>query len=162
MTGTLAKATEVIIIDLLTLHFRVTTRLCGTIFALLLVQSKGWPFIVSAWGVFNFAMNSGTNVFAQHWLYWQGAIELFNATNPSGTITFSKVNYTVNGIAVGLGVVVAVKRLWWGMYLGKRSYRKLFASRKVSSAILQRISQLSFAFIQGIMETSWRRSSKIC
>jgi hypothetical protein len=85
----------------------------------------GWPFIVFSWGMFNFGMNSGTNAFAQHWLFWQHALPIFNeATNPSGTITHSYVNYAVNGIAVALGFVVAVKRLWWGLYLGRRSYRE--------------------------------------
>jgi hypothetical protein len=84
----------------------------------------GWPFIVFSWGVNNFALNSGKNAFAQHWLFWQDALPLFNASNPSGTITTSYVNYAANGIAVALGFVVAVKRLWWGLYLGKRSYRE--------------------------------------
>jgi hypothetical protein len=86
------------------------------------VQAKGWPFIVFCWGLYNFGMNSGVNDFAQHWLFWQKAIGLFNANNPSGTITFSVMNYKVNGIAVVVGFIVAIKRLWWGLYLGKRSY----------------------------------------
>jgi hypothetical protein len=47
ITGTLAKATEVIVIDLLTLHYRLTTRIFGTVFSLLLVQSKGEFFLFS-------------------------------------------------------------------------------------------------------------------
>jgi hypothetical protein len=47
ITGTLAKATEVIVIDLLCLHFRLTARIFGTIFTLLLVQSKGEFFFFS-------------------------------------------------------------------------------------------------------------------
>jgi hypothetical protein len=188
ITGTLAKATEVIVIDLLSLHFRLTTRIFGTIFTLLLVQSKGelscsfldcslprqlscevhalslypgWPFLVFSWGVNNFALNSGKNAFAQHWLYWQDALPLFNATNPSGTITYSYVNHAVNGIAVALGFVVALKRLWWGLYLGKRSYREYLLYRvhwmKVSYRSCSRIVLFE---IQGIMVMSLPKSSR--
>jgi hypothetical protein len=47
ITGTLAKATEAIVIDLLCLHFRLTSRIFGTILTLLLVQSKGEFFFFS-------------------------------------------------------------------------------------------------------------------
>ena len=122
ITGTLAKATEVFVIDFLSLQLRLTVRVFGPIFTLVLVQSKGWPFIIFCWGIYNLCMNSGQNVFAQHWLFWQGMIGLFNADNPSGSITFSIMNYKINGSAVVVGFVVAIKRLWWGLYLGKRSY----------------------------------------
>lgn len=72
----------------------------------------------------NLAMNSGKKPFAAHWLFWQNFAPLFNENNPSGTICYSRVNYTINAIAVILGFIVALKRLWWGMYLGVRSYSK--------------------------------------
>lgn len=154
VTGGVAKCSEVLVIDLFTLHFRLTSQLFGTIFALLLVQSKGWPFIVFAWGVANFAMNSGNNPFAHHWLFWQDAIELFNEKNLSGTITYSRTNYVVNGIAVAVGVAVAVKRLWWGLYLGKRSY-STYLKNASSFGRFVRLSNI-ITLTQDTMETSWQ------
>ena len=51
ITGTLAQCTQVFLIDFLSLQLRLTVRLFGTIFTLLLVQSKGWPCLVFFWGV---------------------------------------------------------------------------------------------------------------
>jgi hypothetical protein len=59
VTFMLAKAMESIIIDFLSLQLRLTVRLLGPMFTLLLVQSKGFPFILFSWGVFNFCLNSG-------------------------------------------------------------------------------------------------------
>lgn len=68
------------------------------------------------------ALAEGT--FSQHWLFWQELISLYNEKNPSGNITSSDRNYQVNGTAVVVGFIIALKRLWWGLYLGKRSYRE--------------------------------------
>jgi hypothetical protein len=59
VTFLLAKATEAFIIDFLSLQVRLTVRLFGPMFTLLVVQSKGLPFILFSWGVFNFCFNSG-------------------------------------------------------------------------------------------------------
>lgn len=60
VTFMLAKATESLIIDFLSLHLRLTVRLLGPMFTLLLVQSKGIPFILFSWSIFNFCLNSGS------------------------------------------------------------------------------------------------------
>ena len=59
VTFMLAKAMEVLIIDFLSLQLRLTVRLLGPMFTLLLVQSKGIPFTIFCWGIFNFCLNSG-------------------------------------------------------------------------------------------------------
>jgi hypothetical protein len=59
VTFLLAKATEAIIIDFLSLQLRLAVRLVGPMVSLLLVQSKGLPFILFGWGIFNFCFNSG-------------------------------------------------------------------------------------------------------
>lgn len=59
VTFLIAKATEALIIDFLSLQLRLTVRLFGPMFTLLFVQSKGLPFMLFSWGVFNFCFNSG-------------------------------------------------------------------------------------------------------
>jgi hypothetical protein len=66
---TLAKCTEVIFIDFLALQTRSVLRLFGPVVTLLIVQSKGWPFLVTSWGLYNFGLLAGSHPFARHWLY---------------------------------------------------------------------------------------------
>jgi len=57
-------------------------------------------------------------------MYYQNYIELFNECNPAGDIT-SNEHYTYGLIfAMSLGVLVAVKRFWIGLRLGKASYSR--------------------------------------
>jgi hypothetical protein len=78
------------IIDFLALPTKATLRLFGPLITLLIVQSKGWPFMLLFWGLFNFALVVGDSAFNNHWFYWQDWWGLFNEKNPSGDVTSSK------------------------------------------------------------------------
>ncbi|CAJ1967614.1 unnamed protein product [Cylindrotheca closterium] len=96
--------------------------LMGPTIRLFLLQAKGWPFVMILWALFNFALLFGNRRFSGHWAFWQDWVELFNACNPSGSVT-SNSNY--GGLlvyAIFLGVLVAVKRFWLGLRFGKASY----------------------------------------
>lgn len=67
ITFTLAKITEVIIIDYLSLRTRVSTKLLGPFMTLFVVQSKGWPFLILMWGAYDLGMLYGSGQFALHW-----------------------------------------------------------------------------------------------
>ena len=133
----MAKCTEGFIIDYLSLQTRTTLRLCGPLITLLIVQSKGWPFVLFFWGLYNFALVTGSMPFSNHCklvtcfyffhsttfshtgalfvfitgLFWQDLWGLFNSHNPAGTVTSSLWFYRVCAVAVGMGAAVAVKRL---------------------------------------------------
>jgi hypothetical protein len=122
ITFTFAKVVEVFVIDFLFLQTKVMLRLVGPLMTLLVVQSKGWPFLLSIWGVLDLAMIAGDNPFARHWLFWQDAIALFNAENPGGDVTSSERFYKVLVISVTVGAVVSLKRLFVGLYLGRKTF----------------------------------------
>jgi len=99
-------------------------KLFGPIIALMIVQSKGWPSHVFFYGFWSAILLCGTGDFTKHWLFWQHAIDMCNANNPAGTITQDGIYIAFVGGAILFGAAVAVKRLWLGLYLAKRSYRK--------------------------------------
>jgi hypothetical protein len=82
ITFSLARGLQVFVIDFLCLSTRMMTRAFGNLVTLFIVQSKGWPFITFTWSLFNFALLHGSYRLADHWLYWQQPIGIFNETNP--------------------------------------------------------------------------------
>jgi hypothetical protein len=124
VTITLSKATSLLVIDFLSLRTRWTVRLFGPTVALFIVQSKGFPFLVSTWCIYSFIFLSGEHKLANHWLFWQDLIGMCNKNNPSGGIPSSSMNYRILGSALAVGIVVSIKRVWLGLYLGRRSFGK--------------------------------------
>jgi hypothetical protein len=61
VTLSLAKATQLFMIDFFYIGKRFTSKLMGPVVTLVIVQSRGWPFIVLCWSLFNFGMNYGTH-----------------------------------------------------------------------------------------------------
>ena len=114
------------------------------------VQSKGWPFTLFCWGINNFCFLYGKNSFARHWLFWQDAVDMvsrfwydevtvlcfvsnsvfivyplqFNATNPAGNVVESDTYLSFLAVAVGVGFIVATKRFWMGLFLGRQTFCK--------------------------------------
>jgi hypothetical protein len=125
ITGSLAKATELLLIDFLSIRSKSTVTLLGPWPTLFILQSRGWPFILWMWSIFNYALLFGSGPFHHHWLYFQDAVDLFNRSNPSGNILTSEWNRRILAISVSVGLVVAVKRFWLGLYLGKQTFCKL-------------------------------------
>jgi len=124
VTFSMALGMQGLIIDFLALGTRIILRLVGPILTLLIVQSKGWPCIFFWWGVLDFAMLFGPGRFAQHWLYYQNAIGLFNAQNPSGHIVEEPIYRIVLTIMVTVSALVAIKRFLVGIYLGRQTFSK--------------------------------------
>ena len=71
ITFSLAKGTQVLFIDFLCLGTRWSLNLVGPILTLLVVQSRGWPFLAVFWGLWNCALLAGRYPLSDHWLWWQ-------------------------------------------------------------------------------------------
>ena len=66
ITFSLALFMQLLIIDFLALGTKSVLRLFGPILTLLIVQSKGYPFVIFWWSIFDFSMLYGGD-FARHW-----------------------------------------------------------------------------------------------
>lgn len=122
ITFSMALGAQTLIIDYLALGSRNLLRLAGPVVTLLIVQSKGWPFLFFSWSLFDFAMLSGTGPFAAHWAFWQNTVGLFNEKNPSGNVVSNEWNIRLLAVAMCVSLVVAVKRFLIGLYLGRQTF----------------------------------------
>ena len=101
-------------VDFFCLSTRSAVHLMGDLVTLLIIQSRGWPFLLTFWSLTNFAVLSGAYKIAEHWLYWQDLVGIFNEENPSGSAASNDWNRTVLTVGVIVGVVVfRVEWLWW-------------------------------------------------
>lgn len=116
------KCFEAVIVDFFAIQTRAILRTFGPVITLLLVQSKGWPFLASSWGILNFTLTVGDSEFNKHWLYFQDFWDLFNAANPSGDVTNTLWFSRICAIASALGVAVSAKRVAVGIYLGRQTF----------------------------------------
>jgi hypothetical protein len=142
VTFTLSKATSLLVIDFLFLRTRWTVRLFGPTVAFFIVQSKGLPFLISTWSIYNFIFLSGKHQLANHWLFWQNLIAMCNKNNPSGGIPSSLMNYRILGSMLSVGILVSIKRVWVGLYLGRRSFGKSYRVFYISDRIYLTPSRL--------------------
>lgn len=122
LTYSMALVTQSLVIDYLALSSRLCLDWLGPVVTLLVVQSKGWPFILIFWALYDLILLSGDRDFAHHWGYWQDWVGLFNEDNPSGNVVSNEWNYTILINAIIIGCAVAVKRLVVGLFLGRQTF----------------------------------------
>jgi len=123
-TFSMALALQGVFVDFLALRTKTMLRLVGPIVTLLIVQAKGWPFIIFWWSLLNFGFLANASRFASHWLYFQNLIGLFNEENPNGNFASGELHTTVMIIGVTVSALVAVKRFVIGLYLGRQTFSK--------------------------------------
>ena len=121
----LAKLAEAILIDFLAVQTRVSLRIIGPFFTLMLVQSKGWTFQLFAWASIDFTILYGSSDFAHHWLYFlDGTISLFSEKNASGNVVESQNYRDLLFTALFVSAAIAVKRFFLGLWYGRSVYRR--------------------------------------
>ena len=128
ITFNLSKLTEAFVIDFLALKTPCILCLFGKFWSLAIIQSKGWPSTLFFWALLDLLLLTGRNKFANHWLFFQGAIGLFNDSNPSGDITSNVWNVRILSAALFIAFAVALKRIVVGLYLGSRQYGTFLCS----------------------------------
>jgi hypothetical protein len=122
VTFTFARISTVFFIEYLALKTTLLLRLFGSYITLTIVQSKGWPSLMSWWAFYDLLMLSGDGRFARHWLFYQPWIKMFNEENPAGEVTQSVWNFRILVAGLVVGIIVSVKRFVVGLYLGRRQY----------------------------------------
>mmetsp|Transcript_14794 Transcript_14794/g.28022 ORF Transcript_14794/g.28022 Transcript_14794/m.28022 type:complete len:643 (-) Transcript_14794:87-2015(-) len=150
-------------IDFLSVRSRVSVKLLGSWGTLFLLQAKGWPFLMFSWGVLNFALLSGARPFFHHWGYWQDTLDLFNQKNPSGDFVDSVQYHRTVTIAVSLGCVVAAKRFWLGLFLGRQTfcqYSVKLAAIMEKILLVSEVASLGWAFERQVRESDLARQER--
>jgi hypothetical protein len=134
ITLSVALLLQIILVDFFSIGSRVMLKILGPIFTLLIVQSRGWPFVLFWWSMLDFAMLYGDRAFARNWLYWQDHVGLFNSQNPSGQVVNSTLNTQILSIVAIVSAAVAVKRFVVGLYLSRNTFSELIAKTNVTTS----------------------------
>jgi hypothetical protein len=124
VTLSLALFLQILLVDFFSIVTGVLLKILGPAFTLLIVQSKGWPFVLFWWSILDFAVLYGNREFARHWLFFQDGLGVFNAQNPSGHVVDSTVNKLVLSIVAIVSIAEAIKRFVVGLYLSRNTYSK--------------------------------------
>ena len=86
---------------------------------------QGWPLILFCWSWLTLLLLHGDNDFARHWLFYQDKIQLFSKRNPAGDVTHRDMYRRCIICAIGISVVVTLKRYWMANHIARRLYGKL-------------------------------------
>ena len=124
ITLVVARVVEVFAVNIFSLRTRITLRMWGPFVTLWIVQSKGWPALLTIWGIVDFIVLYGRSKWTNHWLFWQHAVDMCNANNPAGLVLDSSTYTRVLSAAITAGVLTGLKRLWLSSYLGTRTCGK--------------------------------------
>jgi hypothetical protein len=125
VTFTLAQITQWIL-QVLTIRTTVYARIAGPLLALVAMQSMGWPFLVSSWGIWNLVLLHGKTDFIRQWLYWTH-IEMFSVEHTDGagilaseSILASELYGRILATMILLGAAAALKQTFVALYLSRR------------------------------------------
>ncbi|CAB9522567.1 Mechanosensitive ion channel protein [Seminavis robusta] len=119
VTFTLARMTQWMF-EVLTMRTTIFARACGPLFALVMMQSMGWPLLACSWGCWNLIILHGDSNFVKHWFYWTG-IKLFSIQfNRGDGILASELYGRFLAAIILLGVAAAIKRTFVALYLSRR------------------------------------------
>ena len=118
----------IISLDVLAMSSLISVQLIGPLATLYTINAKGWPFIITAWGLLNFLLiqeghesSHSSHEFFNHWLAFT-EIEMFTSENPSGGVVQSTPYKEILISMIIAGVATSMKRTVLALYLGKRIY----------------------------------------
>ena len=137
------KGGEVVIIDILALRTPLFLKTVGVFATLMIVQARGWPYVLTLWSISDFCFLFGDHAFARHWLFWQDWIDLFNASNPAGSFLHSNFYLRLLCAMMFVGVVASLKRLWLATFLGRRSFAHYGPELEIILAKMLLVSQVA-------------------
>ena len=119
VTLELARLSQWLLVDVLVLQSRIGVRFLGPIVTLLCIQSKGWPFGLTAWSLWDLVLLHGDNSFQKHWFYWTGW-RIYRYMN-SGSYILSSDQYLRVLLSMLLaGLATSIKRFFVAVHFGRR------------------------------------------
>lgn len=120
LTLELARMTQFLFIDGLTLRTKFTIKVGGPLVTLLMIQAKGWPFLLFAWGCVDLVILHGDDPFAINWLYWTG-LRIFSPGVSGAYLINSDVYFHALMCLILSGVVTSLKRTFMAVYFGRKT-----------------------------------------
>lgn len=111
-----------LLIDNLVLGTRIAVQCLGPLLTLCFIQSRGWPFCITAWGFLDLLILEGKSDFERHWFYFL-PFKIYNHEGDSGSYILSSDYYIRLLLSMMLaGIATAMKRTTVAMYFGRRTF----------------------------------------
>ena len=118
-TFNLAKATQYFL-EILTTRTRIIVHFLGPFWALVAMQSLGWPFLFISWGTWTLLLTHGTDAFTKNWLWFLDIGMFSQETNPDGGVLESDLYMRILLSMIFVGSAAAAKRTIVALYLSRR------------------------------------------
>eukprot|EP00970_Alexandrium_tamarense_P009980 scaffold1976_cov187-Alexandrium_tamarense.AAC.9 len=147
LTLQLAHVTEYFFVDVMAMRSPFSIQLIGPLATLYILNAKGWPFILTCWGIWSFILIRGTGSFYDHWGFFTD-IEMLNDDNQGGGVVESDLYTDVLTSLIVAGVATSIKRTILALYLGKRvytHYKPKLEKVMVDMLLLTEVAELSSA-----------------
>lgn len=109
LTLQLAHVTEYFFVDVMAMRSPFSIQLIGPLATLYILNAKGWPFILTCWGIWSFILIRGTGSFYDHWGFFTD-IEMLNDDNQGGGVVESDLYTDVLTSLIVAGVATSIKR----------------------------------------------------
>jgi hypothetical protein len=119
----LARLTQWIWIDAIIAPNKLVATMLGPLHVIFWYQARGWPFIVTAWGLWDMLLLHGDNPFQLHWLHFTDMRIYANANSGSYILSSSQYLRVLLAMVI-IGVAWAVKRTIVTIHFGKRNFGK--------------------------------------
>jgi hypothetical protein len=121
VTLDIARIIQWLAIDKFLLGTRAGVKIFGPLLSLTLIQSKGYPFLLIAWGINNLFLLHGDQPFDRHWLYYAVHAKYFQQVNSGNYILASDRYLRLLISMIIAGGVKACKRTAAALYFGRRT-----------------------------------------
>ena len=115
----LARLSQTIIIDGLVLSNRSVNKALGPWLTIFCAQSKGWPFISVAWGIWDLILLQGDSKFDQHWLNFSG-LQIYSDANSGAYILNSEYYLRILFCVILVGLTITLKSTMVTLYFSRR------------------------------------------
>lgn len=120
----MAYVAQYLIVDVSAVRSLFSVKLVGPLATLYIINARGWPFIITIWGLLNFCLihhhpDNEESLFFSHWLYFT-EIAMFTVDNPSGSVVESDTYRELLIAFIVVGVATSLKRTVLALYLSKR------------------------------------------
>ena len=121
----LAYVAQYLIVDVSAVRSLFSVKLVGPLATLYIINARGWPFIITVWGLLGLGLihhhpdKDEESLFFSHWLYFTD-IDMFTVDNPSGSVVESDTYKELLIALIVVGVATSLKRTVLALYLSKR------------------------------------------
>eukprot|EP00536_Pseudo-nitzschia_multiseries_P006518 jgi/Psemu1/255455/estExt_Genewise1Plus.C_1390082 len=115
----LARFSQTIIIDGLVLTNKFVISALGPWLTVYCIQSKGWPFVLTAWGFWDLVLLEGNSKFKQHWFYFTG-IKIYSEGNSGSYIITSDYYLRILFCMILAGIALSMKATFITLYFGRQ------------------------------------------